>query len=166
MSTQIKIKCGYIILIFVLIYGCANPYQVRQLPFTEPTPPNPDETLIYVFRENSFFAGARKFGIIANDTVVCVLSPEEFCNFTVKSGENEIVAYMSPSPLMHYRVQSRPGKKTYLLCKVGYTAGMFIEEIDEDKAGELIKQFKYTEIEVKNQKAKANYKTYYDNLYK
>ncbi len=166
MRIQIKIICGYIF-ILLLISGCATYNDnVKQIPFMEPTSPNSDETSIYVFRENSFFAGARKFGIIGNDTVMCVLTPGTFCNFKVKSGENEIVAYMSPSPLMHYRFQSRPGKTAYLFCKVGYTTGMFIEEIDEHKARELIKQFTYTEIEVKNQKTKMNYKTYYDNLYK
>lgn len=167
MRIQIKIICEYLF-ILLLISGCATSYNdnVKQIPFMEPTSPNSDETSIYVFRENSFFAGARKFGIIGNDTVMCVLTPGTFCNFKVKSGENEIVAYMSPSPLMHYRVQSRPGKTAYLFCKVGYTTGMFIEEIDEHKARELITQFNYTEIEVKNQKTEMNYKTYYDNLYK
>ncbi len=80
--------------------------------------------------------------------------------------KNEIVAYMSPSPLMHYRVQDRPRKTAYLFCKVRYTTGMFMGEIDEHKAVELMQELKYKEIEVKNQKAKMNYKDCYDNLYK
>jgi len=167
MSVQIRTIC-ICLFVFLLISGCATSYNdnFKQMPFVEPTAPNSDETLIYVFRENSFLASARQFGIIGNDTVMCVLTPGTFCNFKVKSGENEIVAFMAPSPLMHYRVQSRPGKTAYLFCKVGYTSGLFIEEIDEHQARELIKQSSYTEIEVKNQKVETNYKTYYDNLYK
>ena len=165
MRARIKIlySCIFILL---LISGCANPYNARQIAFSKPLSPNLDETLIYVFRENSSFGGARKFAIICNDTVTGVLTPGTFCNFKVKSGENEIVAYMSPSPLMHYRVQNRPGETAYLFCKVGYATGMFMEEIDEQKAVELMQEFKYTDIELKNQKAKINYKIYYDNLYK
>lgn len=150
-----------------LIGGCsANPFRVKVLPYSESTSPDKDETLIYVFRENSGFGGARKFAIICNDTIMDVLFPGTFSHFIVKSGENEIVAYMSPSPIMHYRVQSRPGQTVYLFCKMGYTTGIFIEEIDEQKANELMKKFKYTDIEIKNQKHRMNYKTFYDNLYK
>lgn len=165
MKVRIRIIYSYIFAL-LLISGCANPYKVRHIPFSEPTSPKSNETLIYVFRENSFFGGARKFTIISNDTVMGVLTPGTFCFFKVKSGENEIVAYMSPSPLMHYRVQNRAGKTVYLFSRFGYTTGIFMEEIDEHKAGKLMQEFKYTEIEVKNQKAKMNYKTYYDNLYK
>jgi hypothetical protein len=165
MKVRIRIIFSYVF-VLLLISSCANPYKVRQMPFSEPTSPNPNETLIYVFRENSAFGGARKFAIICNDTVMGVLTPGTFCNFKVRSGENEIVAYMSPSPVMHYRVQNRPGQTAYLFCRVGYTTGMFMEEIVEHKAFELMQEFKYTEIEVKNQKAKMNYREYYDNLYK
>lgn len=162
---QIRMVCSYIFLL-LLLSGCGNTFNVRQVVFSEPSPPNQNETLIYVFRENSSFAGLRKFSIICNDTIMGVLTPGTFCNFKVKSGENEIVAYMSPSPLMHYRVQDRPGDNAYLFCKVGYSTGMFIEEIDEQKAVELMQEFNCTEIGAKNQKAKMNYKVYYDNLYK
>jgi hypothetical protein len=165
MKVKIKKLCGFI-LVLLLISGCANPYRVKQMPFLETVSPNPDETLIYVFRENSFFASARKFAIICNDTVMGVLMPGTFCRFKVSSGENEIVAYMSPSPLMHYRVQDRAGNTVYLFCKVGYASGMFIEEIDEKKAAEFMQEYKFTQIEVENQKAKINYKDYYDKLYK
>ena len=165
MKVRIRIICSYIF-VLLLISGCANPYKVRQIPFSEPTSPNSDETLIYVFRENSGFGGARKFAIICNDTVKGVLTPGTFCNFKVRTGENEIVAHMSPSPIMHYRVQDSPGKTAYLFCKFGYTTGIFMEEIDEHKAVELMQEFKYTKIEVKNQKTTMNYKDYYDNLYK
>jgi len=164
MKVRIKIICSYIF-VLLMISSCAN-YKVRQIPFSEPNSPKSDETLIYVFREYSYLGGARKFAIICNDTVRGVLTPGTFCNFKVRTGENEIVAHMSPSPIMHYRVQDRPGKTAYLFCKVGYATGMFIEEIDEHKAVELMQEFKYTEIEVKNQKAAMNYKDYYDNLYK
>ena len=166
MIVQIKkiFSCLFMVL---LISGCsANTFKVKQLTFSEPTCPRLDETLIYVFRENSLGASARKFEIICNDTVTGVLTSGTFCNFKVKSGENEVVAYMSPSPLMHYRVQDQPGKTIYLFCKVGYTTGLFMEEIDEHTALKLMHEFKYTEIEVKNKKSKMNYKDYYDNLYK
>ena len=117
MKVRLRMICSYIF-VFILISGCANPYKVRQIPFSEPTSPKSDETLIYVFRENSSFGGARKFAIISNDTVMGVLTPGTFCIFKARSGENEIVAYMSPSPLMHYRVQNRAGETVYLFCKV------------------------------------------------
>lgn len=164
-----KVQAG-ILLVYtcalLALSGCANTYKVRQVQFSEPTPPAQDETLIYVFRENSFYGSARKFSIICNDTIKGVLTPGTFCNFKVRSGENEIVAYMSPSPLMHHRVQDQPGKTVYLFCKVGYATGMFMEEIDENESRKLMKEFKYTEIEIKNQKARMNYKDYYGNLYR
>jgi hypothetical protein len=165
MKFKIKILISYLFLI-LLMFGCTNPYEVRKVPFLEPTFPMSDETLIYVFREDTSYGGARKFPIICNDTVLGVLTPGTFCTFKVKSGENEIVAYMSPSPIMHYRVQNRAGETVYLYCNFGYTTGTFMEEIDKHKADELMQEFKYTEIGVKNHKAKMNYKFYYDNLYK
>jgi hypothetical protein len=84
----------------------------------------------------------------------------------VPAGEYEIVAYISPSPIMHYRALAAPGKTIYLYCKMGYASGTYIEVIDEKRAKQLMGQFKFTEIELKGQKAKMNYKTYYNNLYK
>jgi hypothetical protein len=76
------------------------------------------------------------------------------------------VAYASPSPLMHYRVTPAPGKTVYLYCRMGYTSGMYMEPIDAERARALMSEFKYTEIEIKGEKAKMDYKAYYDNLYK
>jgi hypothetical protein len=108
---------------------------------------------------------ARKFAIIDNDMVMDVLEPGTFSHFTVKSGEHEIVAYVS-GPLMHYRVVNRPGETVYLYCKMGYTTGMFIEEIDRRTAEEMMERFKYMDIEVVGKKTEINYKDFYDNLYK
>lgn len=163
---KVRIRIIPYISILLLIAGCATTYIARETPYSEPFSPTVNETLIYVFREDSFFASARDFAIICNDTIMGSLTPGTFCCFKVESGENEIVGYMSPSPLMHYRVQDRPGQTVYLFCKVGYTTGMFMEEIDNIKAIELMRQFKHTEIEPKNQKAKMNYKEYYNRLYK
>lgn len=151
----------------LLLAGCgANTYQMKELAYVAPETPGPNETLIYVFRENSGFGGARKFAIIDNDTIVAVLTPGTFSHFTVPSGEHEIVAYLAPSPMMHYRVMPAAGKTVYLFCKMGYTSGMYIEVIDETKAKALLAQYQYTEIGVKGEKAKMNYKDYYDNLFK
>jgi hypothetical protein len=163
---QTKYGAICILTFAILLNGCVNPYSMREIAFVEPTPPAEDETLVYVFREDTSFGGARKFAIICNDTVVGVLTPGTFCSFKVKSGENEIVAYISPSPIMHYRIQNRAGKTTYLFCRLGYTTGSFIEEIDKAQANEFMKKFKFTDIELKNQKAKMNYKDYYDGLFK
>ena len=73
---------------------------------------------------------------------------------------------MAPSPIMHYRVTPAPGKTVYLYCKIGYASGMFMEALDENSAKQLMSKFKYTEIGVKGEKAKMNYKEYYDKLYK
>jgi len=149
-----------------ILAGCgANPYGVRETPYTAPAAHGPDQTLVYVFREDSSFGAARKFAIIDNDTVMAVLTPGTFSYFLVPSGEHEIVAYMAPSPIMHYRVTPAPGKTIYLLCRVGYASGMFIESIDAQRARELMSRFKYTEIESKGLKAKMNYKEHYDRLY-
>jgi cellobiose-specific phosphotransferase system component IIB len=67
---------------------------------------------------------------------------------------------------MHYRVTHAPGKTVYLLCRIGYTSGLFMEAIDEAQARPLLSKFKYTQIEVKGAKAKMDYKAYYDKLYK
>ena len=150
----------------ILLYGCfANTYNAKILPYFTPTPPAADETSIFIFRENSAMGSARKFDIIDNDTVMAVLEPGTFGHFTVKSGEHEIVAYVA-GPLMHYRVVNRPGETVYLHCKMGYTTGIFIEEIDRAKAEEMMSHFKYMGIEIKGKKTEINYKDYYDKLYK
>jgi len=149
------------------LVGCgANTYGVREAGYVVPAPPGPGETLVYVFREDSSFGAARKFAIIDNDTVTAVLTPGTFSYFKVPSGEHEIVAYMAPTPLMHYRVTPAPGETIYLFCKMGYASGTFIEKIDVNRAGDLISKYRYTEIDVKGEKAKMNYKDYYDRLYK
>ena len=140
-------------------------YKVKEVPFVEPQAPGPEETLIYVLREKSGFAGLQKFAIIDNDTVVGVLKPGTFTHFTVPSAQHEIVGYVSPSPLVHYRVMPSPGKTLYLFIKVGYTTGLFIEPIDEAQAKTMIATFQMTDIEIKGKKAKMNYKDYYDKLY-
>jgi hypothetical protein len=143
-----------------------NKYDVREVPYVEPPAPGPDETRIYVFREKGDLAGLRKFAMIDNDTVVAVLEGGTFSHFLVPSGQHEIVAYVSPSPLLHFRVTPAPGKTVYLNCKAGYTSGMFMTTLDEDAAKALIAKLKYTEIGKKGEKAKMDYKAYYDNLYK
>ena len=140
-------------------------YKVKEVPHVEPQAPGPDETLIYVFREKTGFAGMRKFAIIDNDTVLGVLTPGTFTWFKVPSSQHEIVGYVSPSPMVHYRVLPSPGKTVYLLIKVGYTTGLFMTPIEEAEAKVLIAQFKQTDIEIKGQKAKMNYKDYYDKLF-
>lgn len=151
----------------ILLTGCgANTYGVKEVGYTAPAEPGPGETLIYVFREDSSFGAARKFTIIDNDTVMAVLAPGTFSHFKVPSGEHEIVVYMVPSPIMHYRVTPAPGKTVFLLCRMGYTTGMFIEPIDAQRARELMSQQKYMEIEIKGEKAKMDYKQYYDKLYR
>ncbi len=94
-------------------------YKVKEVPYVEPQPPGSDETLIYVLREKSSFAALQKFAIIDNDTVVGVLKPGNFTYFTVPSAQHEIVGYVSPSPLVHYRVMPSPGKTHYLLHQGG-----------------------------------------------
>ncbi|HEU4767480.1 MAG TPA: hypothetical protein VFS77_08890 [Pyrinomonadaceae bacterium] len=140
-------------------------YKVKEVPYVVPQAPGPDETLIYVLREKSSFAAMQKFAIIGNDTVVGVLKPGTFTHFTVPSAQHEIVGYVSPSPLVHYRVMPSPGKTIYLFIKVGYTTGLFIEPIDEVPAKALIATFQKTDIAIKGKKAKMNYKDYYDKLY-
>ena len=143
-----------------------NRYEVRDVPYVEPPAPGPEETLIYVLREKSDLAGYRKLAIIDNDTVVAVLQAGRFSAFVVPSGQHEIVAYLAPSPMLHYRVVPSPGQTVYLLCKIGYTSGMFMKVLDEDAAKALIATLKYAEIGKKGEKAKMDYKAYYDNLYR
>jgi hypothetical protein len=160
--------CSLVVFTLALVLaGCSGgTYAMKEVPFAPPEAPRPGETLIYVFREDSAFGAARKLAIIDNDTVVAVLTPGTFSQFTVPTGEHEIVGYMSPSPVMHYRVTQSHGRTVYLYCKMGYASGMFMEPIDETTARPLIARFKYTEIDVKNAKAKMDYKAYYDKLYK
>lgn len=67
--------------------------------------------------------------------------------------------------MVHYRVLPSPGKTVYLLIKVGYTTGLFMTPIEEAEARALIAHFRLTDIELKGQKAKMNYKDYYDKLF-
>ncbi len=167
MSNQTTRKSAFfLILLGILAFcGCsANTYGVRKTQFIAPHAPAQDQTSIIVFRENTAFGAARKFAIVCNDTVMGVLTAGTFCHFNVKSAENEIVAYMT-GPIMHYRVQNRPGQTVYLFCKMGYTSGMFIEEINEAEAKKYMNEFKYTQIDIKGKKTKINYKDYYDKLY-
>jgi hypothetical protein len=150
---------------FVLGAHAGDTYKVKEVPYTEPQAPGPEETLIFVFREKSNFAAMQKFAIVDNDTVVGVLTPGTFTHFAVPSAQHEIVGYVSPSPLVHYRVMPSPAKTIYLLIKVGYTTGLFIEPLDEVQAKALIATFKRTDIEIKGKKAKMNYRDYYDRLY-
>jgi len=140
-------------------------YGVKVVPYVEPQPPGPDETLIYVVREKSNFGAAQKLAIIDNDTVVGVLTPGSFMYFKVPSGQHEIVGYFSPSPMVHYRVLPSPGKTVFLLVKVGYTTGLFMNPIEEQEARPLMTAYKFTDIERKGEKAKMNYKDYYDRLF-
>jgi hypothetical protein len=140
-------------------------YKVKEVKYVEPEPPTADETLVFVFREKTSFAAAQKFAIIDNDTVVGVLTPGTFMHFRAPVGQHEVVGYVSPMPMVHYRVLPSPGKTVYLLIKVGYTTGLFMEEIDEAQAKALIATDKATDIELKGEKAKMNYKDYYDKLY-
>ena len=157
----------FVVALVALLGGCGgDTFLVKEVPYAAPRLPGANETLIYVFREDSGFGAARKLAIIDNDTIVAVLTPATFSYFTVPSGEHEIVGYISPSPMMHYRVTSAPGKTVYLFCRMGYASGMFMEAMDEARAKPLVSQFKYTEIEVKGAKAKMDYKAYYDKLYK
>jgi len=156
----------FVVALGALLGGCGgDTYLVKEVPYAAPPQPGPNETLIYVFREDSGFA-SRKLAIIDNDTIVAVLTPATFTHFTVPSGEHEIVGYFSPSPVMHYRVTPAPGKTVYLFCRMGYASGLFMELMDEMRAKPLVSQFKYTEIEVKGAKANMDYKAYYDRLYK
>ena len=140
-------------------------YLVKEVPYVEPSPPGADETLIYVFREKTSFASAQKIAVIDNDTVLGVLTPGTFTYFKVPSGQHEIVGYISPMPMVHYRVMPAPGKTVYLLIKVGYTSGLFMAPVEEAEAKPLIAAFKKTDIGLKDQKAKMNYKDYYDKLF-
>jgi hypothetical protein len=152
--------------LLLTIGGCSgNTYNMRIVTYYPPTPPAADESLIYVFREDSSFGGMRRFAIIANDTAVASLTPGTFSQFKVKSGENEIVAYMT-GPLMHYRVTPKPGGTVYLFCRMGYVEGMFMEEIDENTAKGLMASFKYAEIDLQGRKVPINYKDFYDNMYR
>lgn len=160
-------RLALVLLFVALLPACGGgTYGVRETNYVPPAPPGQDETLIYVFRENTGYGAARKFAIIDNDTVMAVLTAGTFSYFKVPSGQHEIVAYAAPSPLMHYRVTPAPGKTVYLYCRVGYASGMFMETIDAERARSLMQEFKYTEIEVKGEKAKMDYRQYYDNLYK
>ncbi|MCU7809643.1 MAG: hypothetical protein KZQ77_00195 [Candidatus Thiodiazotropha sp. (ex Notomyrtea botanica)] len=151
----------------VLIFaGCGNTYGVKEAPYSDPLTVPDKDVRIYVFRENSAFGGARKFSIINNDTIVGVVNPGTFTHYTVESGENEVVAYMSPGPLTHLRVNGRAGETVFIFCHMGYASGIYMEEIDEITARSYMKDFKYTEIDIKNAKAKMDYKQYYNNLYR
>jgi hypothetical protein len=118
-----------------------------------------------VLREKSGFGALQKFAVIDNDTVVGVLKPGNFMYFTVPSAQHEIVGYVSPSPMVHYRVLPSPGKTIYLYIKVGYASGLFMVPIEEAEAKAMMAEFKQTDIELKGQKAKMNYKDYYDKLF-
>lgn len=157
-----------ILLLSLVLGGCAGADDmVKQVPYVAPAAPGPTDTLIYVFREDgSVLASARELAVIDNDTVVAALAPGTFSYFIVPSGEHEIVGYIAPSPIMHYRVLHAPGQTVFLFCRIGYASGLFMERIDEARAQQLLSQYKYTEIGVKGAKAKMDYKAHYDKLYR
>ncbi len=146
--------------------GCAaNPYQYREASYAAPAAPGPNQTLVYVLRENSFIGGGRKFAIVADDTVMAVLTPGTYGYFTLPSEQHQIVALMSRSPLMNFPLDGRPGSTVYLYCRVGYTSGIFMEEIKEAQARELMGEFRYTVIDNPGQKAHRDFRVYYKELY-
>lgn len=141
--------------------GCAsNPYQYREASFVPPGAPGPDQTLVYVLRENSFIGGGRKFAIVADDTVMAVLTPGSYAYFTVPSEPHQIVALMSRSRLMNFPLDRRPGSTVCLYCRVGYTSGIFMEEIQEAQARRLMGEFRNP-----RQKAHRDFREYYKQLY-
>lgn len=148
-----------------LVASAGDTYKVREVAYVQPPPPGADQTLIYVIREKSSFASMNKFAVIDNDTVVGVLKPGTFMHFTAPSGEHEIVGYVSPSPIVHYRVMPSPGQTVYLYIKAGYTSGLFMIPIPEAEAKALMSGFKCTDIEIKGKKAKMDYRAYYDKLF-
>jgi hypothetical protein len=75
------------------------------------------------------------------------------------------VGYVPPDPLMHHHVSPWHGNVVYVLCKIGYTSGMFMEILDAPRARELMAKFKYTQITAPV-KAKKDYKAFYENLYR
>ena len=155
-----------LLLLSFLLAGCAsNPYQYREAQFVAPQVPGANQTLIYVFRENSFIGGGRKFAIVADDTVMAVLTPGTYSYFTVPGEEHQIVALISRSPLMNYPLDPRPGRTVYLLCRMGYASGIFMEEIDVQRARELMGEFRYTVIDNPGQKAHRDFREYYRQLY-
>jgi hypothetical protein len=148
-----------------VLSGCGNTFGVKEVDYVAPAKTGEGKITIFVFRENSAFGGARKFSIINNDEIVGVLTPGTYTHYTVDSGENEVVAYMSPSPLTHLRVSGGSGETVYLFCHMGYSSGIYMEEIDLEQAQSLMKEFKYTQITVEGAKAKMDYKHYYNSLY-
>jgi hypothetical protein len=146
--------------------GCAsNPYQYREASYVAPSAPGPDQTLVYVLRENSFVGGGRKFAIVADDTVMAVLTPGAYGYFTLPSEQHQIVALISRSPMMNFPLDKRPGSTVYLYCRVGYTSGIFMEEIQEAQARQLMSEFRYTVIDNPGQKAHRDFREYYRQLY-
>jgi hypothetical protein len=137
--------------------GC-NTYGMKEVPYSIPAPPGPNETLIYVFRDDAYQGVARPLTIIDNGTVVAVLTRATFSHFTVPSGEHEIVRHhyagLIPEPVtMHFRIGPAPGKTIYLFCSMGGSRTFrraekgSIDLIDEERARQLILEFTYTEIE-------------------
>lgn len=148
------------------LVGCAgNPYQYREAPYVAPTAPGPNQTLVYVLRENSFIGGGRKFAIVADDTVMAVLTPGTYSYFALPSEQHQIVALISHSPLMNYALDKRPGSTVYLYCRMGYASGIFMEEIQEPQARQLMADFRYTVIDNPGQKAHRDFRKYYQELY-
>jgi hypothetical protein len=134
-------------------------------PYVAPAKPKADETLVYVFRAYSYVGSARDIAVIDNDTYVAVLPNDAFSYFTIKGDGNAIVSEMAPNRKF-LKFNNRMGQTVYLFISMSMS-GMVMDEIDEQKATELISKFKFVESVVGNNlKAKVNYKTYYDDLYK
>ena len=159
-------RWGAVLLAAGWLAGCAgNPYQYREATYAAPSAPGPNQTLVYVLRENSFIGGGRKFAIVADDTVMAVLTPGTYSYFTLPSEQHQIVALISRSPLMNYALDKRPGSTVYLYCRMGYTSGIFMEEMREAEARQLMAEFHYTVIDNPGQKAHRDFREYYKELY-
>lgn len=143
----------------------------KETQYQQPSPPKPDETLLYLFRENTIVGGALGLTFVADDTVVAAL---EFGSYTyVKlpaTKPYELVAVWHEKfdqPKYHFRITPSPGETLYLMFnKTLGSRGEGLNLIDKETAETFIKtkEYDYRKLNVQGEKIGVSYNEYFDKL--
>jgi len=172
-----KIKSSLILNVFTLIFlittsGCGlstiHLYS-DESKFIQPAAPAPDETLLYLFREDTIVGGALGLTYVADDTVIGALSFGTFTYVKLPASKPyEIVAIWHEKfdePRHHYRLNPSPGETVYIMFnKTLGERGEGLSTIDSEVAKQFMKEFKFRKLRIKNEKIGISYNKYFDTL--
>jgi len=162
-----------VVVIFLLlnVFGCSNKVALysSEVKYSLPSPPSANETLLYLFREDTIVGGAIGLTFVADDTVVATLSHGTFSYVNLPADKPyEIVAVMNENfadPKYHFRLDPEPGGNAYVMWSNALgLRGFGVSAIDEGYAEKIIKEYGYRKLKIKGEKIGVSYNEYFDKL--